>query len=122
MASFVKSFVAEVLLLVAMLDPVWPLNQNDPNVCSLWESFTTTVKESYAHPFDQVYEEPCADPWSFYKCTRHKITYKTAYRQGVKLAYRRRYQCCPGYYESRETCVRKWGVCIPYCLSSEARD
>ncbi|KAI1901452.1 hypothetical protein AGOR_G00034580 [Albula goreensis] len=89
-------------LLVSLLDLAWPLNPNDPNVCSLWESYTTSVKESYSHPYDQVYEEPCSDAWSFYRCTRHRITYKTAYRQAVKMDYRKRYQCCPGYYESRE--------------------
>lgn len=39
-----------------------------------------------------------------YSC---RITYKTAYRQAVKTDYRKRYQCCPGYYESRDKCVRK---------------
>ncbi|KAG2462612.1 PEAR1 protein, partial [Polypterus senegalus] len=32
--------------------------------------FSTLVKESYAHPVDHVYEEPCADTWNR-KCTRH---------------------------------------------------
>lgn len=40
-------------------------------------------------------------------CSRYRITYKTAYRQAVKTDYRKRYQCCPGYYESRDKCVRK---------------
>uniref|UniRef100_A0A3Q3B9L4 Platelet endothelial aggregation receptor 1 n=1 Tax=Kryptolebias marmoratus TaxID=37003 RepID=A0A3Q3B9L4_KRYMA len=57
------------------------LDPRDPNVCSLWESYTTSVKE-----------------WS-------QITYKTAYRQAVRTEYRRRYQCCPGYYESGDKCV-----------------
>lgn len=38
----------------------------------------------------------------------HRITYKTAYRQAVKMDYRRRYQCCPGFYESSNKCVRKY--------------
>ncbi|MBN3287692.1 MEG11 protein, partial [Polyodon spathula] len=46
-------------------------------------------------------------------CLSNRITYKTAYRQGVKLAYRRRYQCCPGYYESRDTCVPR---CTRECV------
>lgn len=102
-------------------------------------SFTTSVKESYSHPYDEVTEEPCSDPRTSYRCIRHRykeyddfffwwadflflpvvrqsvlfdrysfrITYKTAYRQAVKTDYRRRYQCCPGYYESRDKCVRK---------------
>lgn len=40
-------------------------------------------------------------------CHFFRITYKTAYRQAVKTDYRKRYQCCPGYYESRDKCVRK---------------
>ena len=41
-------------------------------------------------------------------CYSFRITYKTAYRQAVKTDYRKRYQCCPGYYESRDKCVRKY--------------
>uniref|UniRef100_A0A3Q4MCK2 Platelet endothelial aggregation receptor 1 n=1 Tax=Neolamprologus brichardi TaxID=32507 RepID=A0A3Q4MCK2_NEOBR len=41
-------------------------------------------------------------------CYSFRITYKTAYRQAVKTDYRKRYQCCPGYYESR-------GRCVPRC-------
>lgn len=37
-----------------------------------------------------------------------RITYKTAYRQVVKMDYRRRYQCCRGFYESGNKCVRKY--------------
>ncbi|TNN30367.1 Multiple epidermal growth factor-like domains protein 10 [Liparis tanakae] len=37
-----------------------------------------------------------------------RITYKTAYRQAVKTDHRKRYQCCPGYYESRDKCVREY--------------
>uniref|UniRef100_A0A3P9PU63 Platelet endothelial aggregation receptor 1 n=1 Tax=Poecilia reticulata TaxID=8081 RepID=A0A3P9PU63_POERE len=76
------------------------LDPRDPNACSLWESYTTSVKESYSHPYDHVTEEPCSDP--------RTITYKTAYRQAVKTEHRRRYHCCPGYYESG-------GRCVPHC-------
>uniref|UniRef100_A0A667WIU6 Platelet endothelial aggregation receptor 1 n=1 Tax=Myripristis murdjan TaxID=586833 RepID=A0A667WIU6_9TELE len=76
-------------------------------------SFTTSVKESYSHPYDQVTEEPCSDPRTSYRCMRHRITYKTAYRQAVKTDYRRRYQCCPGYYESRDKCVPR---CTKECV------
>uniref|UniRef100_A0A672RSH4 Platelet endothelial aggregation receptor 1 n=1 Tax=Sinocyclocheilus grahami TaxID=75366 RepID=A0A672RSH4_SINGR len=77
-------------------------------------SFTTSVKESYAQPFDQVkYEETCFEPWSANKCTRHRITYKTLYRQVVKMDYRRRYQCCRGFYESRNKCVPR---CTKECV------
>ncbi|PWA24960.1 hypothetical protein CCH79_00015500 [Gambusia affinis] len=82
------------------------LDPRDPNVCSLWESYTTSVKESYSHPYDHVTEEPCSDPRTSFRCSRHRITYKTAYRQAVKTEYRRRYHCCPGYYESGGRCVQ----------------
>lgn len=36
-----------------------------------------------------------------------RISYKTAYRRGLRTMYRRRSQCCPGYYESEDFCVRK---------------
>lgn len=36
-----------------------------------------------------------------------RVLYKTAYRQGVKVDYRRRHQCCEGFYESNNICVRK---------------
>lgn len=35
-------------------------------------SFTTSVKESYSHPYDQVTEEPCSDPRTSYRCPRHR--------------------------------------------------
>ncbi|KAF0022332.1 hypothetical protein F2P81_025438 [Scophthalmus maximus] len=79
------------------------LNPDDPNVCSHWESYAVTVQESYAHPFDQVYYTRCTDILNWFKCTRH--SYKTAYRRGVRTMYRRRSQCCPGFYESGDLCV-----------------
>uniref|UniRef100_A0A3Q4GJH5 Platelet endothelial aggregation receptor 1 n=1 Tax=Neolamprologus brichardi TaxID=32507 RepID=A0A3Q4GJH5_NEOBR len=96
---------AVLLLFSILIGLSCSLDPRDPNVCSTWESFTTSVKESYLHPYDQVGEEPCWDPRTSYKCM---ITYKTAYRQAVKTDYRKRYQCCPGYYESR-------GRCVPRC-------
>ena len=48
--------------------------------------------------------------YSLFDFVLARITYKTAYRQAVKMDYRRRYQCCPGYYESRDNCVRKFNV------------
>ncbi|KAM6967651.1 uncharacterized protein pear1 [Aplochiton taeniatus] len=91
----------------------WALNPRDPNVCSVWESFTAPVKESYSHPYDQLIEEPCSDSKAFYRCSSHRIIYKTAYRQAVKMDYRQRYQCCPGYYESRDKCVPR---CTKECV------
>ncbi|XP_062292460.1 multiple epidermal growth factor-like domains protein 11 [Scomber scombrus] len=81
-----------------------PLNPDDPNVCSHWESYAVTVQESYAHPFDQVYYTRCTDILNWFKCTRHRISYKTAYRRGVRTMYRRRSQCCPGFFESGDLC------------------
>lgn len=42
-------------------------------------------------------------------CFWHRVVYRTEYRQAVRTDYRRRYQCCLGYYESRDACVREWG-------------
>ncbi|XP_042183551.1 uncharacterized protein megf11 [Oncorhynchus tshawytscha] len=99
------------LVLLAVLGfttpSVWSLNPDDPNVCSHWESYAVTVQESYAHPFDQVYYTRCTDILNWFKCTRHRISYKTAYRRGVRTMYRRRSQCCPGYFERGDMCVRK---------------
>uniref|UniRef100_A0AAV2LPV5 EMI domain-containing protein n=1 Tax=Knipowitschia caucasica TaxID=637954 RepID=A0AAV2LPV5_KNICA len=82
------------------------LNPDDPNVCSHWESYAVTVQESYSHPFDQVFYTRCTDILNWFKCTRHRISYKTAYRRGVRTMYRRRSQCCPGFFESADLCVR----------------
>lgn len=35
-------------------------------------SFTTSVKESYLHPYDQVTEEACSDPQTAYRCLHHR--------------------------------------------------
>ncbi|MBN3280536.1 MEG10 protein, partial [Polyodon spathula] len=71
-------------------------------------SYSVTVQESYAHPFDQIYYTSCTDILNWFKCTRHRVSYRTAYRRGEKTMYRRKSQCCPGFYESRE-------MCIPHC-------
>ncbi|XP_032355250.1 multiple epidermal growth factor-like domains protein 10, partial [Etheostoma spectabile] len=80
------------------------LNLEDPNVCSHWESYLVTVQESYAHPFDQIYYTSCTDILNWFKCTRHRVSYRTAYRRGEKTMYRRKSQCCPGFYENGEIC------------------
>lgn len=36
-----------------------------------------------------------------------RILYRTEYRQAVRTDYRQRYECCLGYYESRDACVRE---------------
>ncbi|ROL48816.1 Multiple epidermal growth factor-like domains protein 10 [Anabarilius grahami] len=84
------------------------LNLDDPNVCSHWESYSVTVQESYAHPFDQIYYTSCADILNWFKCTQHRVSYRTAYRRGEKTMHRRKSQCCPGFYESRD-------ICVPHC-------
>ncbi|KAK7909490.1 hypothetical protein WMY93_014174 [Mugilogobius chulae] len=87
------------------------LNLEDPNVCSHWESYSVTVQESYAHPYDQIYYTSCTDILNWFKCTRHRVSYKTAYRKGEKTMYRRKSQCCPGFYEDGE-------ICAPFCEES----
>lgn len=44
-------------------------------------------------------------------CLHLRTSYKTAYRRGVRTMYRRRSQCCPGYFESGDLCVRE---CLSY--------
>uniref|UniRef100_A0A8D3E703 Multiple epidermal growth factor-like domains protein 10 n=1 Tax=Scophthalmus maximus TaxID=52904 RepID=A0A8D3E703_SCOMX len=87
------------------------LNLEDPNVCSHWESYSVTVQESYAHPFDQIYYTSCTDILNWFKCTRHRVSYRTAYRRGEKTMYRRKSQCCPGFLENGE-------ICAPHCAES----
>ncbi|KAI9540526.1 hypothetical protein NQZ68_039718 [Dissostichus eleginoides] len=157
------------LFLISFIALATPLNPDDPNVCSHWESYAVTVQESYAHPFDQVYYTRCTDILNWFKCTRHRyglrqllmstcstsprtactsdaeaprqsvtrvyypmpsdvvilmsdrqrigfndhiklysrqISYKTAYRRGVRTMYRRRSQCCPGFFESGSLLVK----------------
>nr|XP_011708447.1 multiple epidermal growth factor-like domains protein 10 isoform X2 [Macaca nemestrina] len=96
------------LLLCQWIGTASPLNLEDPNVCSHWESYSVTVQESYPHPFDQIYYTSCTDILNWFKCTRHRVSYRTAYRHGEKTMYRRKSQCCPGFYESGE-------MCVPHC-------
>ncbi|KAF6357234.1 multiple EGF like domains 10 [Rhinolophus ferrumequinum] len=96
------------LLLCHWIRRACPLNLEDPNVCSHWESYSVTVQESYPHPFDQIYYTSCTDILNWFKCTRHRVSYRTAYRHGEKTMYRRKSQCCPGFYESME-------MCVPHC-------
>ncbi|KAF3688778.1 Multiple epidermal growth factor-like domains protein 11 [Channa argus] len=102
-----------LLFVLGLTTGAWSLNPDDPNVCSHWESYAVTVQESYAHPFDQIYYTRCTDILNWFKCTRHRISYKTAYRRGVRTMYRRRSQCCPGYFESGDLCVP---LCTEECV------
>ncbi|TWW67604.1 Multiple epidermal growth factor-like domains protein 11, partial [Takifugu flavidus] len=86
-------------------------------ICCVFRSYAVTVQESYAHPFDQVYYTRCTDILNWFKCTRHRISYKTAYRRGVRTMYRRRSQCCPGFYESGNLCVRELSSFV--CFNEE---
>lgn len=47
----------------------------------------------------------------------HRISYKTAYRRGVRTMYRRRSQCCPGYFESGDLCVRECPLFNFFCVA-----
>ncbi|KAG8011001.1 Multiple epidermal growth factor-like domains protein 10 [Nibea albiflora] len=40
-----------------------------------------------------------------------RVSYRTAYRRGEKTMYRRKSQCCPGFYENGE-------ICAPHCAES----
>lgn len=50
-------------------------------------------------------------------CSR--ISYKTAYRRGVRTMYRRRSQCCPGYFESGDLCVREYPFFNSFVLADD---
>ncbi|XP_073077275.1 platelet endothelial aggregation receptor 1 isoform X3 [Manis javanica] len=101
--------LCSLLLLALSLRLAGTLNPSDPNTCSFWESFTTTTKESHSRPFSLLPSEPCDRPWeSPHACPRPTVVYKTVYRQVVKMAHRRRLQCCRGFYESS-------GACVPLC-------
>lgn len=86
----------------ALPGPTGPLQMHAPQVAPLkithflsaWLPVPVTEERGGEHPV--------------WLCCCFRITYKTAYRQAVKTNYRKRYQCCPGYYESREKCVRKY--------------
>uniref|UniRef100_A0A8C5RU05 Platelet endothelial aggregation receptor 1 n=1 Tax=Laticauda laticaudata TaxID=8630 RepID=A0A8C5RU05_LATLA len=104
-----------LLVLWLQLDRALLLSSNDPNVCSYWESFTTVSKESFVQPFIQESKEPCKSPmWLRAKtCPQYRVLYKTAYRQGVRVDYRRRHHCCEGFYESSDACVPR---CAQECV------
>ncbi|NXA01094.1 PEAR1 protein, partial [Nesospiza acunhae] len=82
------------------------LRPGDPNVCSYWESFTAPVKESYSKPHVVTSSQPCPGGLGLpLPCPQQRVLYRTEYRLAVRTDYRRRYQCCQGYYESRDSCV-----------------
>uniref|UniRef100_A0A8C6QPT1 Platelet endothelial aggregation receptor 1 n=1 Tax=Nannospalax galili TaxID=1026970 RepID=A0A8C6QPT1_NANGA len=98
-----------LLLLALGLGLARTLNSNDPNVCTFWESFTTTTKESHSRPFSLPPAESCDRPWEDpHTCSQPKVVYRTVYRQVVKTDFRPRLQCCRGFYESS-------GACVPLC-------
>ncbi|XP_016159477.1 PREDICTED: platelet endothelial aggregation receptor 1 [Ficedula albicollis] len=67
---------------------------------------TAPVKESYTKPHVVSSSEPCPGGLGLpLPCPRQRVVYRTEYRQAVRTDYRRRYQCCQGYYESRDSCV-----------------
>lgn len=84
----------------ALLGPADRLQMHAPQVEADW--WLTSCWVSLPVPVSGGSERPV---WPYYS---FRITYKTAYRQAVKTDYRKRYQCCPGYYESRDKCVRKY--------------
>uniref|UniRef100_A0A8C3XK94 Platelet endothelial aggregation receptor 1 n=1 Tax=Chelydra serpentina TaxID=8475 RepID=A0A8C3XK94_CHESE len=92
-----------VLLLGLQMHLATSLNPSDPNVCSYWESFTTATKESYVRFV--LYKCSARGGHSAFSSVLHRIVYKTAYRQAVKIDYRKRYRCCQGYYENADVCV-----------------
>ncbi len=43
-------------------------------VC-LFCSYSVTVQESFAHPFDQIYYTSCTDILNWFKCTQHRCVH-----------------------------------------------
>ncbi|TKS70503.1 Multiple epidermal growth factor-like domains protein 11 [Collichthys lucidus] len=95
------------LNLLGLISVASPLNPDDPNVCSHWESYAVTVQESYAHPFDQVYYTRCTDILNWFKCTRHSTCSSSSYVEiglwrktsGVPpplCSHLRSHSCCSG--------------------------
>ncbi|XP_038135161.1 multiple epidermal growth factor-like domains protein 10 [Cyprinodon tularosa] len=111
MAVLMQNHLVVLLAVTYWSLPSSSLNPDDPNVCSHWESYSLTVQESYAHPFHQIYYTNCPDILKWFKCTNHRELYRTAYRTGEKIMYRRKSQCCPGFFADGETCA-------PYCADS----
>ncbi|EMP36016.1 Multiple epidermal growth factor-like domains protein 11 [Chelonia mydas] len=108
-AAVIRLEISELLPMgIKLLRTCCPTNFEEPS--SADAAYAVTVQESYAHPFDQIYYTRCTDILNWFKCTRHRISYKTAYRRGLRTMYRRRSQCCPGYYESGDFCIQ---VTIP---------
>nr|XP_031545100.1 platelet endothelial aggregation receptor 1 [Vicugna pacos] len=102
--------LCSLLFLALGLGLAGTLNPKDPNTCSVWESFTTTTKESHLRPFSLLPSEPCDRPWENpHICPQPTVVYRTVYRQVVKMEHRRRRQCCRGFYESSS------GACVPLC-------
>ncbi|ELW59875.1 Platelet endothelial aggregation receptor 1 [Tupaia chinensis] len=109
-----SSLLCPLLVLVLGLRLAGTLSPNDPNVCSFWESFTMTTKESHSRPFSLLPSEPCGQPWEGpHTCPRPTVVYRTVYRQVVKTDQRRRLRCCRGFYESGGACVQ--GFYGPNC-------
>uniref|UniRef100_A0A8C4Q3S1 EMI domain-containing protein n=1 Tax=Eptatretus burgeri TaxID=7764 RepID=A0A8C4Q3S1_EPTBU len=101
------------VLLMLLPQFILALDLQEPNVCSRWESYIVSFLESYAHTYNQVYYTRCTDILNLFKCTQHRVGYRLGYRQATRTAYRHRPQCCHGFYNKNDTCIRKFThVCL----------
>ncbi|NWV45796.1 PEAR1 protein, partial [Daphoenositta chrysoptera] len=86
------------------------LRPGDPNVCSYWERAVggsrgcPTAGGSQGH-WGRGGGCPQGHGGLKGDCPTAGVVYRTEYRQAVRTDYRRRYQCCQGFYESRDSCV-----------------
>ena len=67
---------------------IYSVNHRQPELDVVsFPSFTTSVKESYLHPYDQVTDEPCSDPRTSYRCMRHRYCLMTHFLSGVDFLF-----------------------------------
>uniref|UniRef100_A0A8C5NPF6 MEG11 protein n=1 Tax=Junco hyemalis TaxID=40217 RepID=A0A8C5NPF6_JUNHY len=97
---------AAVLALHAAL--LAALRPGDPNVCSYWERLSP--RAGHRDTGGAVPAQAVPSPWRTGQHSHgvpwwRRVLYRTEYRLAVRTDYRRRYQCCQGYYESRDSCV-----------------
>ncbi|KAF0038819.1 hypothetical protein F2P81_009303 [Scophthalmus maximus] len=59
-----------------------------PVTTSCIHSYSVTVQESYAHPFDQIYYTSCTDILNWFKCTRHSVVHSSPARIPSQSCFR----------------------------------
>ena len=74
-------------------------------------SYTVTVQESYAHPFNQIYYTRCTDILNWFKCTKHRWVPLHVWFSGPLYSFSR---CCrDGSQWQLHVCV--YALCVFQC-------